>query len=98
LDLSGQAIQENLSEDELEDSFYIDGIACRPDFQGKGYGGALLDTATDMVLFPSWFSVRFVYQDGRPMLKAERHGSYPAIFSIQLSTTLMASLELQISS
>jgi ribosomal protein S18 acetylase RimI-like enzyme len=54
-DLGDQAIQEHLTEDDLQDSLYVGGIACHPDYQGKGYGGALLDTATAMVLLNSSF-------------------------------------------
>jgi ribosomal protein S18 acetylase RimI-like enzyme len=47
--LAQQAALDALGEDGMQDSIYVDGIACHPDYQGMGYGGALLDTATDMV-------------------------------------------------
>lgn len=81
----------------LKEMFYIDVLCSHPDYQGHGYGSAVLDTVTAMVRFTrdhtesNWL---MMISGFRRMLKVERPGLYQATLSTPASTTVADFLRL----
>lgn len=49
-----EAVAEKVIGDRTEDMFYVDCLATAPTGQGRGYGGAVLDSVTKEVGLSFW--------------------------------------------